>query len=106
VEVDGQLILANDLHAVCWSNGDGSPYELQGVGIYNWWTVSCCFSGENPTEAQVKSMILAYRAVNTILRRSLEPRGHRQISGSSDTECPGPEMDQWLPLITAGPIGS
>lgn len=98
---DGELYLTNDLETVSWANGVGSPTEKQGVGIFNWWTFSCCFAGENPNAAQQRAMARALLAAEEVLGTHLEVFGHREVSGG--TECPGPEMKAWLlPLVKAG----
>lgn len=99
VDGDGKLHLCHDLEVVSYANGDGSPYSLEGVGIYNWWTISCCFSGDNPNNEQLVTIRKARRAVDEALGRSLQVKGHRQISGDNSTECPGSQMNLWLPYV-------
>ena len=92
VEEDGRLEVVWDLTTVCWSNGDGSPSVIQGVGIYNWKTVACCFSGENPTPEQVATIHRAHAELEAVLDRPIPVFGHRQITGAADSSCPGDLM--------------
>lgn len=103
VEEDGTMEWVQDLETVTWSQGDGSPTVKGGVGSNNWLGIACCFSGENPTEAQITSMKRVGDVIDTGMERKLERVGHRDVSRGPDgaplTECPGVAYVNWLPRI-------
>ncbi len=101
IEKDGTIEVGWNLETVTWSQGDGSPTSINGVGIFNYEGIAFCFSGQDPTTAQLDSYrrIKAALADPGVIGRTLEVRGHRQVSGSSDTECPGDIMVGLLSTI-------
>ena len=103
VDGDGTINLLQWLTKCVWANGDGSPEEKKGVGIFNWWTIAACFAGDNPTDAQVQSLACIGAAARYATRINLDIVGHRQVSQDANkqplTECPGDKMDEWLPLL-------
>lgn len=93
VEEDGTFEQTQDFLAVPWSQGDGSPYSKQGVAIYNWWGLSICFSGQDPTACQIATIQRARDWVRQVVGNPALPViGHRDVS---PTECPGDLWDQW-----------
>lgn len=105
VEADGTIEVCHDLETVCWSQGDGSPGQKDGVGLNNWWGVACCFAGNNPNPAQLQAMQRVGPALDTVVGRRLERTAHclvSQANGKPLTECPGPFWRQWLPIVQRG----
>lgn len=103
VAEDGTFQVAYDLEVVTWAQGDGSPTSINGVGSNNYFGYAVVFSGENPTDAQLATYhrIHIALAAPSVLGRVLAVRGHRQVSGSNDTECPA---DAMIAAIAAGEI--
>ncbi len=103
IEEDGTAEWVQDLETVTWSQGDGSPTVRLGIGSNNWEGIAVCFSGENPTEAQIATMKAVGDVIDTAMDRKLERVGHRDVSRGTDgrplTECPGAEYLNWLPRI-------
>jgi len=98
VDGAGRLYLCNDVEAVTWANGEGSPAVKEGVGVFNWYTFSVCFAGENPNEAQIATLTRARIAADWVIDRPLQVKGHRDVS---PTACPGADVDRWLPSVAA-----
>lgn len=89
VEADGTLSLCHDLEEETWANGVGSPStDANGEGIFNEYTISCCFSGQDPTDAQWVAVQKAYQAACAVTGRALTLTGHRLVAPGT-TECPG-----------------
>lgn len=101
IEADGTIEVAYDLETVPWSQGDGSTYAINGVGVNNYWGIAFCFSGQDPTDAQVAAYRRIYAALEAVVGHSIAVMGHRQVSGTSDTECPGDAMIAKLGEIAA-----
>lgn len=81
--------VCHDLEEECWSNGVGSPYDDgNNEGVYNQWTISCCFSGQDPTDAQWAAVLRVYGAVQEVLGRPLSFTGHGLLPNGGTT-CPG-----------------
>jgi len=96
VEADGSIRVAWDVETVTYSQGDGSATVIDGVGSNNYHGIAFCFSGENPTDPQVAALHRIHVALTAILGRPIAVRGHREVSGRSDTDCPGDQMIQRL----------
>jgi N-acetyl-anhydromuramyl-L-alanine amidase AmpD len=94
IEEDGKTYWTQPLEAVTWHTGTGSPYSKELVGIFNWWAIGVCFAGENPTPLQLAAMRQVGDAVDQMLGRTLERKGHKEISVGT-TECPGNLLYQW-----------
>lgn len=103
IDADGTFSVAYDLEVVEWSQGDGSPTDINGVGIYNYQGVAVEISGENPTPAQIATLHRVHQVLAdpSVLARTLVVRGHRAVSGRNDTECPG---DAMMAVIAANQI--
>lgn len=103
VEADGTIEWVQDLEAVTWSQGDGSPTVRLGVGSNNWEGIAVCFSGQDPTEAQIAALKAVGDAIDTAMERKLERVGHQDVSrganGQALTECPGSLWATWRPCI-------
>lgn len=101
IEADGTFEVAWDIEVVTWSQGDNSPYSIGGVGIYNYQGMAVCFSGRDPTPAQQATYVKIKKALETILGRAVPARGHREVCGPGDTECPGDAAEAWIPSLNA-----
>jgi hypothetical protein len=89
IEGDATIEIGNDLEDECWSNGVGSPTEdANQEGVYNDWTISVCFSGQDPTDQQWSAAMKVYDAVQTVLNRTLQLTGHGLLPNGG-TDCPG-----------------
>ena len=102
-EADGTIEQVHDLETLTWSQGDGSPYSVNGVGIFNYWGIAACFSGDEPTEQQISALKALGTAVDVLMDRSLQRLGHKDVSKSPDgtplTECPGAGWATWRTRI-------
>lgn len=89
IDDGGRFYLVWDIETVTWSQGDNSPYSIDGVGIYNYEGLAICFSGRDPTPQQEATYKRVKLAFETVLGRAIPVKGHREVCGPGDTECPG-----------------
>ncbi len=99
IEADGTIIQCHDIEAVTWAQGTGSPGNLLGVGLNNWWAIAVCLSGEHPAAEQVAAIVRVDSWIDGALARHLPRVGHRDVSRSQAglplTECPGASWPEW-----------
>ncbi len=99
VEADGTVKWLQPYEALTWHAGEGSPAARLGIGSNNWESVAVCFSGEDPSAAQLRALGAVRARVRLDLGRTLAVRGHREVSvrnGQPLTECPGARYLEWL----------
>lgn len=99
VNGDGSIDQVWDLETVTWSQGDGSPTTINGVGSNNVYGAAWCFAGADPTSQQIAAYKRIKVALETVLGRSVVVRGHRDVSGLADTSCPGDLAEARIPEI-------
>ena len=92
---DGAVNICHDLTVRCWHSGavvNGVSRNVSHVGI--------CYTGNvQPNSEQIEGLRRAIGWVEQQLGRRLTVEGHRSVYA---TACPGPTMDQWLPLVKGG----
>ncbi len=98
VEADGRVCLLHDLETVTWHAGTGSPTAKLGVGVFNWASVGCCFSGEDPTPEQLRALREVGETLDEWFGRKLKRLGHREVSKGT-TECPGARYLEWIAAV-------
>lgn len=89
VDVKGTVFWCHDLEVRVW-HSDG-PYR-------NDTYIGVCYAGSyEPNPAQIAGIALAFAHAERLLGRPLSAiEGHRQ---ASQTSCPGPTLEHWLPAV-------
>jgi hypothetical protein len=92
VEANGTIKITQDLEVVTWHSGQKGDEAIAGVSIKNWRGAAVCFSGDEPTPAQIVSIREECHRIDEAVGAILPRLGHKDLSS---TECPGRTWDTW-----------
>jgi hypothetical protein len=92
VEADGRIEQLQDLETVTWHSGQAGDEVIVGVSVKNWRGAAICFSGNEPTPAQIVGIRRAAQWIDEQVGANLPRLGHRDLS---QTECPGATWAEW-----------
>ena len=100
VRQNGTAYECQPIEIVSYHCGSGSPKIINGIGSNNWISLGICFTGIDPTEAQVATMKWLADEEDKWFGYKLNRLPH---SALSPTPCPGDTWEQWKEYIIPTP---